>query len=96
MKRVKHSFIFSSIVVLFILFCLMTIVKLQIEVNRISDQNKALKQDISDIRYQNDEIKNELSKEKDEDYYIEKGREKLNLRLPEEIIFYNDLINNDN
>ncbi len=93
MKRMKHSFLFSIIVVLFVFFCLMTIVKLQIEINNINLQNKTLREENEEIRYQNDELNNDLSLEKNEEYYIKKGREKLNLRLPEEIIFYNDLIN---
>ena len=93
MKRVKHSFIFTTIVVMFVFFCVMSIIKLQIEVNTRTLQNQTIKEEIEDIKYEIDEYNNDLSLEKDDDYYVKKGREKLNLRLPEEIIFYNDLIN---
>ncbi len=93
MKRTKHSFLFSIIVTMFVFFCIMSIVKLQIEVNSQTAQNQSLKEENEHIRYEIDQYQNDLDTPKDKEYYEEKAREKLNLRLPEEIIFYNDLIN---
>ena len=93
MKRTKHSFLFSIIVTMFVFFCIMSIVKLQIEVNSQTAQNQALIEENEHIRYEIDQYNNDLENPKDREYYEEKAREKLNLRLPEEIIFYNDLIN---
>ena len=39
-----------------------------------------------------DRYENELSMPMDDEYIKDLARDKLNLRLPEEIIFYNDLI----
>ncbi len=93
MRRTKHSFLFSIIVAMFVLFCVMSIVKLQIDINTQSAANNVLREENDHIRYEIDEYKNDLDSPKDDEYYEEKAREKLNLRLPEEIIFYNDLIN---
>ena len=93
MKKKKHSFIFNIIVTMFIFFCVMSIVKLEIEINKQSSQNQQLTEEIKKLEYEIDEYKNDLTVEKNDEYYEQKAREKLNLRLPEEIIFYNDLIN---
>ena len=93
MRRTKHSFLFSVIVTMFVFLCVMSIVKLQIEINTQSSRNVALNEEIEHLKYEIDQFNNELSMPKDDEYYQEKAREKLNLRLPEEIIFYNDLIN---
>ena len=93
MKRTKHSFLFSIIVTMFVFFCIMSIVKLQIEVNSQNAQNQSLKEENEHIKYEIDQYNNDLETPKDREYYEEKARDKLNLRLPEEIIFYNDLIN---
>jgi len=93
MKRTKHSFLFSIIVSMFVFFCIMSIIKLQIEVNAQNSKNQTLKDEIEHISYEIDQYGNDLETPKDREYYEEKARDKLNLRLPEEIIFYNDLIN---
>lgn len=93
MKRRRHSFLLSIIVVMFVFFCVMTIIKLEIEINKQTDTNEALSEEIENLKYDNDELRNDLEAPKDDEYYEKKAREKLNRRLPEEIIFYNDLQN---
>ena len=93
MKRKKHGFLFSIIVTMFVFLCVMTIIKLQIEIYAQNAENEKMIAENEHIRYEIDQYNNELENPKDEDYYEKKAREKLNLRLPEEIIFYNDLIN---
>ena len=93
MKKNKHSLIFNLIVTMFVFLCVMTIVKLQIEINKQSAKNETQREENEQLRYEIDQYNNDLSSPKDDEYYEQKAREKLNLRLPEEIIFYNDLIN---
>ena len=93
MKKTRSGFLFKLIVTMFIFFCAMTIIKLSIEINKQTAANISLQNDIDDLQYEIDELNNDLNTPKDDEYYEEKAREKLNLRLPEEIIFYNDLIN---
>lgn len=93
MRRSKHSLIFNIVVTMFVFLCVMSIVKLQIEINRQNVENEAIIKENQQIQYDIDQYKNDLNTPKDEAYYERKAREKLNLRLPEEIIFYNDLIN---
>lgn len=93
MKRVSQSFLFKIVVIMFIFFCVLTVVKLQIEINEISYQKEEILLQNEKIQDQIDEINSNLSEPKDQAYYEDMARDKLNLRLPEEIIFYNDLIN---
>lgn len=92
MKK-RSSFIFNTVVVLFVLFCALTVIKMQIEINRLKSEEQILISENEALRDENDRYNSIISTPMDEEYYEEKAREKLNLRLPEEIIFYNDLIN---
>ncbi len=92
MKR-RGNFVLNLVIVLFAVFCVLSIVKMQIEINRLEAEEALLIPEIEEIRDENDRYKDILNTPMDQDYYQDKAREKLNLRLPEEIIFYNDLIN---
>jgi len=92
MKK-RTGFIFNVVVVLFAFFCALSVIKMQIEINRLKAEEELLIPEIQTIKDENDKYNNILNTPMDQDYYEEKAREKLNLRLPEEIIFYNDLIN---
>ncbi len=93
MRRKRHSMIANVFLALLVVFSVITVVKLEVESNRQSAKNRALKEEIASLEYEIDSYKNDLDSPKDDEYYEEKARDKLNLRLPEEIIFYNDLIN---
>ena len=56
------------------------------EIELKQSQNEKLKDE-------KEALENELAGIGDEDYIVGVAKEKLNLRLPEEIIFYNDLYN---
>ena len=92
MKK-RTGFIFNVVVALFAFFCILSVIKMQIEINRLKAEEELLIPEIQEIKDENDKYNNILNTPMDQDYYEEKAREKLNLRLPEEIIFYNDLIN---
>ena len=93
MKKAKHSFLFNIIITMFIFFCSFSIIKLLINNNAQLAENERLRAENERIRYENDEFTNKLNTPVDDDYIKRLGNEKLDLRLPEEIIFYNDLIN---
>lgn len=89
----KSRFLTSAIMLFITFICAFSIVKIQIEINRLENEknqiieyNQILSDDI-------DMLNQSLNEPKDDEYYEEKAREKLNLRLPEEVVFYNDLIN---
>lgn len=91
--RRNGSMIFKVVVVLFVFFCALSSIKMIIEINRMNDEKEQLIPEIEAIRDENAKYQDILNTPMDQEYYEEKAREKLNLRLPEEIIFYNDLIN---
>lgn len=93
MKKPRTNFIFAVLIVAFVSFCLISIIKLNIASNEKYNQRDQLEQNIVRLRDEIDEYTYELDIPMDDEYIKDKAREKLNLRLPEEIIFYNDLIN---
>ena len=90
MKKRSNIFVKAAAVV-FIVFCAVTIVKMQFEFNDLKEQKAAVEEQIKGYRMRIDEYQARLEEEFDTDYIMRIAREKLNFRLPEEIIFYNDL-----
>ena len=89
----KGRFIITTLMVLFVFLCAFSIVKMQFEINRLENEKIEIMARNEEISDEIDRLNNSLEKPKDDAYYESKAREKLNLRLPEEVIFYNDLIN---
>ena len=89
----KGRFIVTTLMVLFVFLCAFSIVKMQFEINRLENEKIEIMARNEEISDEIDRLNNSLEKPKDDAYYESKAREKLNLRLPEEVIFYNDLIN---
>lgn len=88
----SHFFIRVALLV-FAAFCIVTIVKLQFEFNQLKDEKDVLIQKIEVKSDRIGELEARLKMDFNEEYIIRIAKEKLNLRLPEEIIFYNDLNN---
>ncbi len=75
----------------FIVFCTVTIIQMQFEFNSLKEDKAKVEQQIKLYELKIDELQSRLDEEIDEEYIMRIAREKLNYRLPEEIIFYNDL-----
>lgn len=75
----------------FIVFCTVTIIQMQFEFNNLKEDKAKVEQQIQLYELKIDELQSRLDEEIDEEYIMRIAREKLNYRLPEEIIFYNDL-----
>lgn len=80
--------IFTAFIILII-----TLVGIQIEYNQLEEEQAKIQNDIDEIQGDVDEIQNKLDTPFDEEYIIALAKEKLGYCLPEEIIFFNDLIN---
>lgn len=80
---------------IFVAFIIMvvTLVGVQIEYNQLEEERDKLLLELEDIQGEVDELQNKLDTPFDEEYIIALAKEKLGYCLPEEIIFYNDLIN---
>lgn len=93
MKRRETSIFVKIAVFAFAVFAVITIVQLQLEYNAFKAERDKLQQEVEGLINEKEQLENELSGVNDRDHIIEIAKDKLNLRLPEEIIFYNDLYN---
>lgn len=78
-------------VIIVIVVCLITILKLQIQFNRLNEEKKVLTAQVNEYREDIEELKAEIERPFDDEYVIRVAREKLGYHLPDEIIYYNDL-----
>ena len=90
MKKRSNIFVKAAALV-FIVFCTVTIIKMQFEFNNLKEDKAEVEEQIKAYELKIDELQARLEEEFDTDYIMRIAREKLNFRLPEEIIFYNDL-----
>ncbi len=93
MRKRETSFFVKVAIFTFVVFAVITLVRLQFKANELEAQindktaeNEALQEVV-------DQMENEKSSLESRDHVVEEAQDKLNLRLPEEIIFYNDLYN---
>ena len=94
MKRTKETGFFVKVAVFaFAVFAVITIVELQLKYNQYEMQRDQLRAEISNLEDKVEELEDRANSDMDEQYIISIAKDKLNLRLPEEIIFYNDLFN---
>ena len=75
------------------LFMIITLVSVQIEYNQLEEERGKIEERIEEVQGSIDEINSRLNTPFDKEYIIALAKEKLGYCLPEEIIFYNDLIN---
>ncbi|MBR5322048.1 MAG: septum formation initiator family protein [Clostridia bacterium] len=90
MKRKSNIFIKAATFV-FIVFCTVTIIKMQFEFNNLKDDKAKVEEQIKNYELKIDELQARLEEDFDTEYIMRIAREKLNFRLPEEVIFYNEL-----
>lgn len=69
-----------------------SIVKLQLEYNSLKVRRDALLAEIQNTGERIEMLQSSLDTPFDDDYIIKIAREELNLRLPEEIVYYNNLM----
>ena len=89
MTRTNLFVKFAMVVI--IIVCVFTIIKLQIQFNELNTQRKQL---IAQVEEYNDLIEQkteQLDEPFDEEYVIRVARSKLGYHLPDEVIYYNDL-----
>ncbi len=78
-------------VIIVIVVCLITILKLQIQFNKLNEERKILSAQVEEYEEDIEELKAEIERPFDDEYVIRVAREKLGYHLPDEIIYYNDL-----
>lgn len=91
MHRMKINTFAKLALVLFTALCIITVVKLKMEFNTLEDTKRSLEERIAAAERSNAELKNKLETPFDDEYVAEIAKKKLNLVMPDEVIFYNDL-----
>ena len=93
MKQVRMSIPVKLAIFFAFLFMIITLVSVQIEFNQLEEERAKIEERIEDVQGNIDELNSKLNTPFNEEYIIALAKEKLGYCLPEEIIFYNDLIN---
>ncbi len=88
----KINAIIKSTVAIFMIAAVILIIKLQFDANTLEAERNELQNEITQAEEKLAELQNHLNAPFNEDYIIEIARKKLNMRLPEEIVFFNDLL----
>lgn len=76
----------------FMIIGVVSVVKLQLEYNSLKMRRDVLAAEIQATSERIEMLQTTLDTPFDDEYIIKIAREKLNLRLPEEIVYYNNLI----
>ena len=92
MQNWKNSGFFRVLIFTFMIIGVVSIVKLQLEYNSLKVRRDALITEIENTGERIEMLQSSLDMPFDDEYIIKIAREKLNLRLPEEIVYYNNLI----
>ncbi len=90
MKSDSHLLIRIA-VALFIVLCIVTIIELQLKLNRLNDQRAELEEQIEDIEEEIAEMEYKISLPYDDDYAARVARMQLGYHYPDEYLFINDL-----
>ncbi|MBQ4067026.1 MAG: septum formation initiator family protein [Clostridia bacterium] len=93
MKKRETGIFVKIAIFAFSVFAVISIVQLQLQFNEYKAQRDKLQEEVDGLIDEKEELENEKAGINDDDYVIKVAKDKLNLRLPEEIIFYNDLNN---
>ncbi len=78
-------------VIIFVIIGIFTVARLEMKYNDIETHRKELEAQYQENEVLIEELERELDAEFNDEYVIKIAKEKLNLCMPEEIIFYNDL-----
>ncbi len=91
MKKNETGVFVRIAIFVFAVFAVITIVQLQLQYNSYKEQRDELQEEVNALIDEKEHLENEKASIGDEDHVIDVAKDKLNLRLPEEIIFYNDI-----
>lgn len=90
LDMITENLMFKIAVFVFAALCIISIFSFNADKQELLAQKKALEEEISRCEEEILAMENDLSKPYDDEYIIRVAREKLNMRLPEEIVFITD------
>ncbi len=88
MNRYSGKLFEKIAILVFCVFCCVTLVVLQLEKNDLREETAKLNAQISELNAYADELQATLDRPFDEEYIAEIAKEKLGLRFPQEVVFY--------
>lgn len=91
MERKKTSVFIKAAIFAFAIFAVISVVELQFQYNDYKAERDKLREEVAALQEEAEILRDQLDTPVDEEYIISVAKDKLSLRLPEEIIFYNDL-----
>ncbi|MBR7184359.1 MAG: septum formation initiator family protein [Clostridia bacterium] len=90
-SRAGNSMFVRLAVLAFLVCTLILAARLLMEYNDLREEAALLRAEIEESSLHIEALQDQLEAPFDDDYVIKIAKEKLNLSLPQEIIFYNDL-----
>lgn len=89
MRASKNLFL-KIAVLIFSVFCFITLLSLKLKNNSLQDTADNLNRQVLEYTEYINELQATLDAPMDEDYVAEIARDKLGLRHPQEVVFYSD------
>ena len=91
LQKWKNSGFFRVLIFAMMINGIVSVVRLQLDYNSLKIRRDALAEEIQATAERIEMLETTLDAPFDDEYIIKIAREKLNLRLPEEIVYYNNL-----
>jgi len=88
----RMNFFVKTAIFTFIFFCIISIINLQFNLKELKNERISLEQRISDSNDIIEQLSDQLAQPYDDEYIKRIAKDKLNYRMPDEIIYYNDLL----
>ncbi len=89
MYRFGNNIFIKIAVVCIAVFCIFSIVRLQIKNNDVENQIQEASDRLDELNDKTADARRQMEEPFDDEYVADEARKKLNYHLPEEIIFYN-------
>lgn len=91
MQKIRLNAFVKLIAVTLALVCAVIVVKLNIEINELAERKAVIEEQVALESEKVGELQNRLDTPFSNDFVAALAKEKLNLVMPDEVIFYNDL-----
>ena len=92
MTHKNSNFFVKLTVAVFVIFSVITIFRMQMQLNTLKQTKETAMKQLNAYSLRVEELQERLETPLDRDYIIRIARDKMGYALPNEIIFYNDLI----
>lgn len=91
MRKARVSAITKLSMIVFVILCAAAVFALQLKANSLQTEKQRLLEEITKEEARLEELNNKIDAPFDEEYIKSEAKSKLNLVMPDEVIFYNDI-----